>query len=73
MTTTTQPNVLTPEELACLGECAQRRTIAGDARLLETLEAKGMLCRHGDGYALTPAAQHALHTGEPGMVPGIDN
>lgn len=72
MTTSSQQSVLTPQELDCLRECAQGRNIPDDAQLLATLAAKGML-DHSDGrYTLTPAAQHALHTGEPGTVPGID-
>ena len=73
MTTTSQMTVLTPDELSCLRECAQGRSIPEDAQLLAALAAKGMLYDHEGRYTLTPAAQHVLHAGEPGTVPGIDN
>ena len=73
MTTTSQASVLTAQELTCLRECAQGRSIPEDASTLEALAAKGMLDRRDDRYALTPAAEHLLHAGEPGTVPGIDN
>lgn len=73
MTTTSQQTVLSPAELLCLRECADGRSIASDAPMLAALKAKGMLEADGDGYVLTPAAQHVLHPGEPGTVPGLDN
>ena len=65
--------MLTADELACLRECAQGRCLPEDADTLAALAAKGMLDHHDGRYALTPAAQHVLHAGEPGTVPGIDN
>ena len=73
MTTSSQQAVLTADELDCLRECARGRSIPEDAQLLATLAAKGMLDLHDGRYSLTPAAQHVLHAGEPGTVPGIDN
>lgn len=73
MTTTAHQTVLSPEELTCLRECAEGRTIARDGRVLDALAAKGMLDAHGGRYLLTPAARHVLHPGEPGTLPGIDN
>ena len=73
MTTTSQQSVLSPEELLCLHECAEGRSIARDAGLLAALAAKGMLDGSGGRYMLTPAAHHVLHPQEPGTVPGIDN
>jgi hypothetical protein len=73
MTTTSQAVVLTTDELSCLRECAQGRSIPEDARTLEALAAKGMLDVREGRYCLTPAAEHLLHAGEPGTVPGIDN
>lgn len=73
MTTSSQPTVLNTDELDCLRECARGRCIPEDAELLATLAAKGMLDFHDGRYTLTPAAQHVLHAGEPGTVPGIDN
>ena len=73
MTTTSQQAVLTADELSCLRECAQGRSMPEDAGTLAALAAKGMLDQHEGRYTLTPAAQHVLHAGEPGTVPGIDN
>ena len=73
MTTSSQHAVLTADELACLRECAQGRSIPDDANTLAALAAKGMLDQHDGRYVLTPAANHLLHAGEPGTVPGIDN
>ena len=73
MTTTSQHAVLNADELDCLRECARGRSLPEDAQLLAALAAKGMLDDHDGRYTLTPAAQHVLHAGEPGTVPGIDN
>ena len=73
MTTSSQHSVLTADELACLRECAQGRSILDDASTLAALAAKGMLDLRDGRYVLTPAADHLLHAGEPGTVPGIDN
>jgi len=73
MTTSSQQTVLSADELVVLRECAQGRSIPEDARTLATLAAKGMLDIHDGRYTLTPAGEHLLHAGEPGMVPGIDN
>lgn len=73
MTTTSHQTVLSPEELSCLRECAEGRTIGRDAGLLDALAAKGMLDASAGRYMLTPAARHVLHPEEPGTLPGIDN
>ena len=73
MTTSAQPCQLSTAELDCLRECAQGRSLPEDGPTLARLAAKGMLDEHDGRYALTPAAQHLLHPGEPGTVPGIDN
>jgi len=71
MTTTSQQTVLTAEELTCLSDFARGHSV--EAPVMDALAAKGMLQLHGGVYVLTPAAQHALHAGEPGTVPGVDN
>lgn len=73
MTTSSQPSVLTTEELACLRACAEGQPAPGAGPVLESLAAKGMLEIHEGRPSLTPAAEHALHPGEPGTVPGLDN
>ncbi|HWI78370.1 MAG TPA: hypothetical protein VNS31_04185 [Ramlibacter sp.] len=71
MTTSTQQTVLSVDELNCLRALA---TGNGDVRDVQvwSLVAKGMLVSAAEPTALTPAGHHALHVGEPGMVPGID-
>ena len=71
MTTSSQPSVLTADELTCLRDCAEGRAIEPAA--CETLAAKGLLQRDDGRYVLTPAALHTLHQSDDGMVPGIDN
>lgn len=71
MTTSSQPSVLTTEELASLRDCAEGREIVPAA--CEALAAKGLLQREDGHYILTPAARHTLHQNGFGMVPGIDN
>lgn len=71
--TTSSQQVLSADELSCLRECAQGRSLPEDAVTLAALAAKGMLDMREGRYTLTPAAQHVLHAGEPGTVPGIDN
>jgi hypothetical protein len=71
MTTTSQPDVLSTEELACLRACALGRD--PDPVMVRTLAAKGML-QTDNGHVLTPAGRHALDVGAAGVVvPGIDN
>jgi hypothetical protein len=70
MTTTSQQEVLSTEEIDCLRACAEGRN--PDPAMLRTLAAKGML-QAGDGHVLTPAGRHALDVGAAGIVPGIDN
>ena len=70
MTTSSQPDVLKVEELACLRECAQGHIPPPDDTRLVALVAKGML---DAGHAITPAGRHALHMDESGPVPGLDN
>lgn len=73
MTTSTQQAVLTAEEMACLRDCAEGNAGPRDAALLAALSAKGLV-QPGEGRpVLTPAGQHLLHGGEPGIVPGLDN
>lgn len=73
MTTSTQPTVLSTEELACLRACAEGRGQADAGPLLASLAAKGMLDVHDGHPALTPAARHVLNPGEPGTLPGLDS
>lgn len=71
MTTTSQQDVLSTGEIACLRACAEGRE--PDPAMVRTLAAKGML-QDGDGHELTPAGLHALDVGAAGVVvPGIDN
>ena len=53
MTTSSQHSVLTADELACLRECAQGRSIPDDASTLAALAAKGMLDLRDGRYVLT--------------------
>ena len=71
MTTSTQQTVLSVDELSCLRAIATGDGEVPDA-LVQALVAKGMLVSAAGPGALTPAGHHALHVGEPGMVPGID-
>ena len=71
MTTSSQQTVLSVEELRCLRAIATGDGEVRDA-LVQALVAKGMLVSAGEPTTLTPAGHHALHVGEPGMVPGID-
>lgn len=73
MTTSSQPTVLSTEELACLQACAEGRSQDHAGPLLSSLAAKGMLEIHDGRPTLTPAARHVLHPGEPGTVPGLDS
>ena len=70
MTTSEQPSVLETAELAALRALARGGESAVPVAMCRTLAAKGML--GADGY-LTPAGEHAIHIGEPGQVPGLDN
>ena len=73
MTTSSQPVVVTADELACLRDCAAGNAGPRDAALVAALSAKGLL-QAGDGHPVpTPAGEHLLHGGEPGTVPGLDN
>jgi hypothetical protein len=72
MTTSDQPTPLTVEELDGLRRCA-RDPRSVDADLRSALAAKGMLQADGESCSLTPAGEHALHIGDGGMVPGLDN
>ena len=71
MTTSTQQTVLSVDELSCLRAIATGDGEVPDA-LVQALVAKGMLVSAAEAGTLTPAGHHALHVGEPGMVPGID-
>ncbi len=73
MTTSTQQMVLTGDELACLRDVAEGRQRLATDPAIEALVAKGMLSSDdASRHTLTPAGHHAIHVGEPGMVPGID-
>lgn len=72
MTTSDQPTPLTVEELDGLRRCA-RDPRAVDPGLRDALAAKGMLQAADGPCTLTPAGEHALHIGDGGMVPGLDN
>lgn len=72
MTTSDQPKPLTVAELDGLQRCARDpRSVERDLR--DALVAKGMLQARDEGCALTPAGEHALHIGDGGTVPGLDN
>lgn len=70
MTTSSQQDVLSTDEIACLRACAEGHE--PDPAMVRTLAAKGML-QADDGHELTPAGRHALDVGAAGVVPGIDN
>ena len=70
MTTSEQPQVLEPAELAALRALARGDESTVPSAMCRALAAKGMLGAEG---VLTPAGQHAIHVAEPGQVPGIDN
>ena len=73
MTTSTQQTVLTDAGTACLRDVAEGRARANSDPAIEALVAKGMLSGgNASRHTLTPAGHHAIHVGEPGMVPGID-
>ena len=73
MTTSTQQMVLTVDEIACLHEVGEGRAHAASDATIIALVAKGMLSSDdASRHTLTPAGHHAIHVGEPGMVPGID-
>ena len=73
MTTSTQQMVLTTDEIACLRDVAERRSRPATDPALTALVAKGMLAADdASHHTLTPAGHHAIHVGEPGMLPGID-
>lgn len=72
MTTSDQPKPLTVAELDGLRRCVHNpRSV--EPGLRDALVAKGMLQSRDDAGALTPAGEHALHVGDGGMVPGLDN
>ena len=73
MTTSTQQTVLTGDEIACLRDVGEGRSRPPTDPAIEALVAKGMLSSDdASRHTLTPAGHHAIHVGEPGMVPGID-
>ena len=70
MTTSEQPQVLAPAELAALRALARGDESTVPSAMCAVLSAKGVLGADG---CLTPAGEHAIHVDEPGQVPGIDN
>jgi hypothetical protein len=73
MTTSTQQTVLTEDDIACLRDVAEGRPRAPTDPAILDLVAKDMLSSDDTSrHTLTPAGHHAIHVGEPGMVPGID-
>src|SRR5688572_540381 len=70
MTTSEQPSVLEPGELAALRALARGEEFTVSAAVCDALVAKGML---GPDGRLTPGGEHAIHVDEPGVVPGLDN
>lgn len=73
MTTSTQQMVLTGDEIACLRDVAEGRARPASDTAVTALVAKGMLSADdASRHTLTPAGHHAIHVGEPGMLPGID-
>jgi hypothetical protein len=70
MTTSEQPQVLDPAELAALRALARGDESTVPSAMCRALAAKGVLAPDG---RLTPAGEHAIHVDEPGQVPGIDN
>ena len=70
MTTSDQPTVLQVDELSALRAIARGEGATVFPALRQALASKGML---DDAGGLTPAGEHAVHAGEPGTVPGIDN
>ena len=70
--TTSAQQVLTAEEIRCLGAVANGAVQSSDEPTLAALAAKGMIDAACADAVLTPAGQHALHVSEPGRVPGID-
>jgi hypothetical protein len=70
MTTSQQPSVLNPAELAALRAMARGDDATVPAAMCTALAAKGMLAPDG---RLTPAGEHAIHVGDAGIVPGLDN
>ena len=71
MTTSSQQTVLSVDELSCLRAIAIGKGDVRDVQV-QSLVAKGMVVSAAEPMMLTPAGHHALHVGEPGMVPGID-
>lgn len=71
MTTSSQPSVLTESELAALRALGGNEPTDVSDAMRACLAAKGML--QDAGGTLTPAGKHAIHIGEPGTVPGLDN
>ena len=59
MTTSSQPVVLTADELACLRDCAAGNAGPRDAALVAALSAKGLL-QAGDGHPVPTPANSSL-------------
>lgn len=72
MTTSAQPEVLTNQELAAMRAIAADCEAPVDEDIEAALRAKGML-QAGAPRKLTPAGDHAIHIGEGGVLPGLDN
>lgn len=70
MTTSGQATMLDIGELAALRALARGAGADVPTAMRDVLAAKGMVAPDN---RLTPAGQHALHVGEAGVVPGIDN